>query len=277
MPNRLLAAVVVLSACVPRVAVAQPSSDWFYTQAGGLVGAAALFGLVRASSAACDIGCENDMPVGAEVYVAGVGAGIGVLAGLAVDRLRGDGEPAVAFQAGPILGRMTMRSPEFIGAADGAGATAAVQLSRFISVHAEYVSVNQTFMANPASIDPVVLANLVPAQSRAAGWARGVERSNLRWIFSELIGVHPPPWGRVRLELVGGLAVQASETFSYYDAEPGRYKVLNFAAPDLGAVVGGNVEMTVARHVVLVPMIRYYSGSDPGPSITYAIGALYRF
>ena len=59
-----------------------------------------------------------------------------------------------------------------------------------------------------------------------------------------MIGIHPRTWGRVRLELLGGIAVHANETFSYYDADdPGKYKVLNFAAPDLGAVFGANAEL----------------------------------
>ena len=73
--------------------------------------------------------------------------------------------------------------------------------------------------------------------------------------------------------------MHANETFSYYDADdPGKYKVLNFAAPDLGAVFGANAEIALARHVAVVPMVRYYSGHDPGPSVhVCAVGTLYRF
>jgi hypothetical protein len=97
-------------------------------------------------------------------------------------------------------------------------------------------------------------------------------------VFSEMIGVHPWIWGRLRLELLGGIAVHANETFSYYDADdPGKYMVLNFAAPDLGAVFGGNAQIAVTRHLAAVPMVRYHTRYDPGPSLSYAVGALYRF
>jgi hypothetical protein len=275
MPNRLLAAVVVMSVCVPRAAAGQPS-EWFYTQVGSLVGGAAFFGLTRVSAASCGIGCENDMPAGAELMAAGIGAGIGALAGFAADRL-GDGDPKISVGAGAVLTHMTMQSSQVEGAATAGGVVAILQLSRFLSVLGEYTATRGLFLARPGAIDPGVLANVVPDTSRRAGWSRGIERTRTNAVFSELIGIHPRPWGRVRLALLGGIAVHANETFSYYDADPGKYKVLNFAAPDLAAVFGGNAEIALARHVAVVPMVRYYRGHDPGPALSYAVGALYRF
>ncbi|HJU43942.1 MAG TPA: hypothetical protein VJ691_14040 [Vicinamibacterales bacterium] len=277
MPNRMLVIVVVVSAVIARPAEGQPSSDWFYTQVGGLVGGAALFGLVRMGAAACGVGCDNDMPVGAEVMMAGVGGGLGALAGFAVDRLRRGGDPVIALSVGPSANYMTMKSSQVGGAATGGGLVAALQLSRFVSFHGEYATTRGTFVARPGSIDSAVLANVMPATSRSAGWSRGIEQIRSSWMFSEMIGIHPWTWSRVRMELLGGVAIHAQEKFSYYDATPGTYKVLNFASPDLGAVFGANAEIAVARHLAVVPMVRYYTRLEPGPSMSYAVGALYRY
>jgi hypothetical protein len=294
MPNRLLVAAAFVSVLAPRLATGQPASDWLYTQAGGLIGGAVMIGLTRASVAACGVGCENDMPAGAELMLAGIGAGIGSLAGYAADRLRGDTDPVFSVRAGPVFNHMTMRSSLVHGAANGAGAMAVLQLSRYVTVHGEYTRMTGSFAARPGSIDPNVLANLVPATTRVAGRTRGVERSHVTSVFSELIGVHLPFGRHMQVGLLGGIAVQASETFSYYDAHvsggegtsedpmwtsavPGKFYLLNFASPDVGAVFGGSVDIFLSRQVAIVPMIRYYRGRDPGPAVSYAVGALYRF
>jgi hypothetical protein len=277
-PNRVLAVIALMTIFVPAPAAGQAASEWRYTQLGSLIGGAAGFGLIRVSAASCGIGCDNDLPPGAELLIAGIGAGVGALAGFAADRLRGDGDPAIAVGAGPVLTHMTMRSSQVEGAATAGGVVAVVRLSRFLSVHGEYIATRGLFTARPGSIDPDVLSNVVPATSRRAGRSRGIERTRATAVFSEMIGIHPRAWGRVRLELLGGIAVHANETFSYYDADvAGKYIVLNFAAPDLGAVLGGNAEIAVARHFAIVPMVRYYTRNNPGPSLSYAVGALYRF
>ena len=278
MPNRLLAVIALMSVCVPAPATGQTSSEWRYTTLGSLIGGAAGFGLIRISAEACGIGCDNDMPVGAELMIAGIGAGIGALTGFAADRLRGGGDTSISFGAGPIVTHMTIRSSQVEGAATAGGVVAVVQLSRFLSVHGEYTATRGLFVARPGAIDPHVLSNVVPPTSRRAGWSRGIERTRTSAVFSEMIGIHPRSWGRLRLELLGGIAVHANETFSYYNADdPGKYMVLNFAAPDLGAVFGGNAQVAVTRHLAVVPMVRYYTRNDPGPSLSYAVGALYRF
>jgi hypothetical protein len=278
MPNHLLAVIALMSISVPAPAAGQASSEWRYTQLGSLIGGAAGFGLIRVSAASCGIGCDNDMPPGAELVIAGIGAGVGALAGFAADRLRGDGDPAIAAGAGAILTHTTMRSSQVDGAATAGGVVAVLQLSRFLSAHGEYTAMRGLFMARPGAIDPDVLSNVVPATSRRASWSRGIERTLTTAVFSEMIGIHPRNWGRVRLELLGGIAVHANETFSYYDAdEPRKYMVLNFAAPDLGAVFGGNAQISVTRHFAVVPMVRYYTRNNPGPSLSYSVGALYRF
>ena len=288
--------IVVLCAAlaIPVSSAGQTASDWRYTQAGGLIGGAVMIGLTRASVAACGVGCDNDMPAGAELILAGIGAGIGSLAGYAADRLRGDTNPVFSVRAGPFFNHMAMRSSLVHGAANSAGAMAVLQLSRYFSVHGEYTWTKGSFAARPGSIDPTVLANIVPATARVAGWTRGVERSHVRSVFSELFGAHLPFGDRVQVELLAGIAVQASEAFEYYDAHetdgqgtsedpsrttavPGKYYLLNFASPDVGAAFGASVEIVVARRVALVPMVRYYRGRDPGPSVSYAVGALYRF
>lgn len=294
MANRLLVAAVFVSMLAPRLAAGQPASDWRYTQAGGLIGGAVMIGLTRASVAACGVGCDNDMSAGAELMLAGIGAGIGSLVGYAADRLHGDTDPVFSVRAGPVFNHMAMRSSVVHGAANGAGAIAVLQLSRYISVHGEYAWTKGSFAARPGSIDPAVLANIVPATARVAGRRRGVKRSQVTSVFSELIGVHLPFGDRVQVELLAGIAVQASESFDYYDAHetighgtsedpirttavPGKFYLLNFAAPDVGAAFGASVEIVVARRVALLPMVRYYRGREPGPSVTYAVGALYRF
>ena len=277
MANRLLVIVALVSLGAATPAVAQPSSEWHYTQIGSLVGGAAFFGLTQAGAAACGIGCENDMSTGAILAITGLGVGLGTLTGFAADVFLGDGPPVFALSGGPIFSYMTMPSANMAGSARGAGGTVAFQLSRWFSVHGEYTAMHGTFTARPGSIDPTVRANVVPATSRSAGWSRGVEHIRSQWMFSEMIGIHPWTWSRVRMEFLGGVAVQAKETFSYYDAGPGTYKVLNFASPDLSALVGANAEITVVRHLAVVPMIRYYAGHSPSPSMTYAVSARYRF
>ena len=294
MPNRLLAAFILTAILVPKLAEGQSAADWRYTQAGCLIGGAVMIGLTRASAAACGVGCDNDMPAGAELMLAGIGAGIGAMAGYAADRLRGDRDPVFALRAGPVVNHMAMRSSLVHGAATGAGAMAMLQLSRFVSIHGEYTWTNGSFAARPGTIDPNVLANVVPAAARVAGRTRGVERSNVTSVFSELIGVHLPLRDRVQVALLAGFAVQASETFTYFDAHvtsgsgssqnpirttavPGKFYLLNFEAPDVGAVFGASVDVVVARHVAIVPMVRYYRGRDPGPSLSYSVATLYRF
>ena len=103
-------------------------------------------------------------------------------------------------------------------------------------------------------------------------------------VFSELIGVAPWPWGRVRVEFLGGLGVEREETRDYYEAfdasskqVAGKYYVLNFESRALGLVLGMDAEISVARGLGVVPTVRWSMMGDPAGTTSYGIGVHWRF
>ena len=46
---------------------------------------------------------------------------------------------------------------------------------------------------------------------------------------------------------------------------------------DFGLVLGLDAEVAIVPHVAVVPMVRCSLMGDPGPAVTYGIGAQWRF
>lgn len=244
---------------------------------GALAGAGGMLALWTAAERSCGIGCERSGPAGASVLVGGFGAAIGSVVGLFADLDAGPlDRPGV--RAGPVYSHTAFRSTLVDGGAAAPGISAAVRLSPHISVHAEYTATNGRFLPAPGTIPPDVLANVVPAASRRAGRVELIENRRVSYVFSQLVGVHPRPWGPVRIALLAGLGVQGQENRNYYEADiAGKYHVLDFKTPEIGFVMGLDAEVAVARHIVIVPMLRYNAMGDPGPSMTYGAGVHWRF
>lgn len=244
---------------------------------GALAGAAGMVALWAAAANSCGKGCENDAPAAAALVVGAYGAAIGTLVGLVADLDAGPGDvPGV--RAGPIFSLTSFRSSELDGRAAAPGVAAALRLSPHISLHVEYTATDGHFTPAPGAVPEHVIQNLVPATSRWAGRAEWIQSRRVSYVFSQLIGVHPRPWGRLRLELLGGVGVQAQENRNYYETDvPGTYHVLDFESPEIGFVGGADVEIALTRHVVLVPMFRYNQMGDPGASLTYGGGVHWRF
>lgn len=136
-----------------------------------------------------------------------------------------------------------------------------------------------------------VLQNLVPASGRTAGRSPGLERRRVSYVFSELVGVHPSPWGRLRIEFLAGLGAQGSEDWGYYEAFqrtgqgtmnerieriPGKYIVLNSQTGETGLVLGLDADVAVVRGLAVVPMLRYNRMGDRS-SMAFGVGAHWRF
>lgn len=295
------------------VATYDPVKDG--VQRGALAGAGGLLVWLQMASNSCRTGCENDMPAWGPLAVAALGAGAGSFVGFLADREAGRSEvlfpPSVvsgqsrwvrtsrffparpSVRVGPVYSQTAFRSSLVQGSAAAPGFALAVQFSPHISAHIEYTA-SMRFYPTAGSVPDSVLQNIVPASDRTAGWSRGIESRRVSYVFSELVGVHPPPWGRVRVEFLGGLGVQGQEKRDYYDAYqttgrgtmsdpgrseriPGKYYVLNFESPEVGLVLGFDAEVAVVRGLAVVPMLRYNRMGDPAPSIAYGVGAHWRF
>jgi hypothetical protein len=107
-------------------------------------------------------------------------------------------------------------------------------------------------------------------------------------VFTELVGVRLVEAGRVRLDLLGGLGVQGEEERAYYDAYgqlvggrrepiPGKYYVLDFGSPEVGAVFGIDAEVTIVGGLSVVPTVRYRAMGQDSATFTYGAGAHWRF
>lgn len=299
---------------IATVAIHDPVSDG--TRNGALAGGGAMLAMMQAGWNACGIGCENDMPRAA-LFVAGAfGAGVGSALGFLVDRLDDRSEilyppPAStphssrrpvnrffparsSLRIGPLVAVTGFRSALVHGSSAAPGFAVAGQIAPYVSLHAEYTSRGPRFYPAAGSVPDSVLQNVVPATSRAAGFSHGIESRRVLSTFSELAGVHPPPWRRVRLEFLAGVSVQGREERDYYDAWrdlgqgtasdpfrheriPGKYYVLNFESPVSGLVYGIDAEIAATPRLVVVPTIRYTTTNDPGATIAFGIGAHWRF
>ena len=258
---------------------------------GALAGAGAAAALHIVEVSSCRIGCEYDLPGAAAIVQIGMGAAVGSLVGWIVDRTSDTPRRAIV-RVGPSVTHTTIAS--LAGGAAAPGISLAVQVSRFISLHAEYVRVDHTFGPAPGDVPDHILENIVPATTRMAGWSRGIESKHVSYTFSELVGFQFPGWGPVRVGLLGGVGLQSAVTRSYYDAWqqtgigtrenparvvqlPGKYYVLNFESPDPGVVLGIDAEIAIARGLVAVPMVRYHRVGDPGPSLKAGTAVQWKF
>ena len=254
---------------------------------GALLGAAAAMALGVAQMTSCDTGCDWSSTGGLLVGWALLGGGIGSMVGLAADYDTSlPGRPSVRFGVG--YTGTTMQSAALSGRAATPMFGLGVQLSRHVSVRVEYLPIDALFRAAPGAIPEDILNNIVVANSRRAGWSHGVESLRVDYILSELVGVGFEPWTRVRVELLGGLGVQGEEERSYYDAYtsavggasepiPGKYYVLEFVSPQIGAVVGIDAEVTIVGGLSVVPTLRYHAMGSPSASIAFGAGAHWRF
>jgi hypothetical protein len=127
------------------------------------------------------------------------------------------------------------------------------------------------------------LENLVPAPAnRAAGVPAGQESRRVGFILSELIGVSPRPFGRLRLEGLAGLGVVSHTDREYYPqslqgSPTGKYYALDFESPETGFVAGLDAEVAVVRGLTVVPSVRHYWFDDDLSSTSVGIGAAWRF
>jgi hypothetical protein len=266
------------------------------------------------ASHACGLGCENDLPSAMPFLVGGMGAGIGAAAGFLVDRFQDRSDtlfpasasrrkpdltrdrvfPTPSVRVGPAYRQILERSTALEGTAPSAGVDIAGQIAPYVSLHAEFMSAKKRFVPAAGAVPEIVLQNLVPASSRSAGWSRGIESRRLTFVYSELVGVHPPAWSRVRVELLAGITIIGRERSDYYDAYadygrgtiddphgavriPGKYYVLNFESPGAGFVYGADAQIAVKSGLELVPTVRYHHVSDPGPLLAYGVAARWRF
>ena len=263
---------------------------------GALIGAGGGVALFRAALNSCRKGCEAGAPMSLMLAGAALGAGLGSLVGFAADLDAGAAVRSDHFFSGrptPQIGVGYMHTSFVSRALDGSRATqaytAAVQLSPHLSVHVEYMPVDHVFTRSAGAVPGEILQNVIEATSRVAGRSHGIDSRRVSYMFSELVGIHPAPWGRMRVEFLAGLAVRGQENRDFYDAHratddrgrtepvPGKYYVLDFETPEIGVVLGADVEFKVMRHVIVVPTVRYYHMGDPAPSIAFGIGARLRF
>jgi hypothetical protein len=200
--------------------------------------------------------------------------------------------PAVRLEA--LYRHTTLRSALVHGAAPAAGFAIAGEIAPNVSLHAEYTAAQGAFYPPVGAVPAYILENVVPATTRTASWSRGVASRRVTFTFSELIGVHPPPIGRIRFELLAGLGVQGQEKRDYYDAFqasgrdtiddplrvtplPGRYYVLDFESPEVGFVYGIDAAIALSSGLSAVPTLRYHQWDDPAPMFAYGVGIQWRF
>jgi hypothetical protein len=244
---------------------------------GALVGAAGMLAVWTVGTKSCGVGCERSGPGAAGILVAALGAGIGSLVGLAADLDAGPGD-RLDMRAGPFYSQTVFRSALVDGRASAPGFAAVVRVSPHLSVHVEFTATDGRFTPALGTVPEEIIRNVVPAATRSAGRLEFIEDRRVTYVFSQLVGVHPRPWGRVRIEFLAGIGVQGQENRNYYEAPvPGTYHILDFKTPEVGLLFGVDAEIAVARRFVIVPMLRYNHMGDPGPSFTYGAGAHWRF
>ena len=280
---------------------------------GALGGAAAMVAWLEMGSRGCGLGCENDLPAIMPLLVGSVGAAAGSFVGFLIDRQSGadvlfptgmagaraargnrffPSRPSV--RIGPTYTSTSYRSDLVDGSSGGAGFVAAAQLLPMLSAHVEYSIVEDAFVSRAGTVPEAVLQNLVPSASRVAGQRRGLESRQVAFMFSELVGIRPPPWGRLRLEFLTGAGVRGQKNRDYYDAyrtvgsgtrdDParteaiaGKYSILDFESSEIGFVFGADAEVAMGKGLVLVPMVRYNRMGNPGATFSYGLGANWLF
>jgi hypothetical protein len=256
---------------------------------GAVIGALAGLALAVVQMKSCHVGCDWSSTPAVLTGWSMLGAGAGALVGLAADYDAGPAWPTgrPPMSAGVGWTSTALRSRDLTGRAVAPAFSLAVRLSPHISARAEYVRIGTSFVAAPGAIPEGVLGNVVETSSRLAGRSHGVESRRIAYVFTELVGVHPPPWGRVRLELLGGLGVQREEERAYFDAHrplpdgrtepiPGKYYVLDFGSPAVGFVVGADLEVTLVGGLSAVPAVRY-NAMGQSATLTWGVGARWRF
>lgn len=280
-----LCLIAAMLQAAPRVAAAQtpPPSDSIRDGAtrGALAGVAAGAAWMVFTGQACGRGCEmNAVPVFGLLTMAA-----GPVVGLIVDRANG--------RASVRLGGMVtrVRHASLNGDAVAPGGAIAVQLLPFFRLHAEFSRVNHTFDAPPGSVPDEVRANAVFGGPRIAGVSRGLHSNHVAYAFSELVGVPVPIRGRARVEILAGATLKKVRALEYYDAVeqtgsgttttvrriPGRYMILDFETPDVGAVVGIDAEIPIVGGLTAVPTIRYQRWERSGGAVSFGAGAHWRF
>jgi hypothetical protein len=272
---------------------------------GAAVGAAALAATALAQMKSCGIGCDWDSTPAIVLMSAALGAGGGALVGLAADYDAQHSE--VVYPAGSPGGPSTstfrnrhpvsigvsytatqVRAGALAGRADAPAFSASVRLSRHMTARAEYVPIAARYEARPGEVPDEVLGNLVEPLLRIAGRSYGLESRRVSYMFSQLIGVRPPSWRALQIELLGGIGIQGQEERAYYDAHrpldgggseqlAGKYYVLNFESPEVGFVGGVDASVALTPRLSVVPAIRYNALSGSAASVTYGVGAHWRF
>jgi hypothetical protein len=268
---------------------------------GTLIGLGVGYGMAVAATRGCGRGCVDNGAGGAVLLFSLLGGlGLGLIADASSSNefvlypIVGEAPPEPksfgkyfprrsSLRVGAFADARSTASATLDGSASGSGFAATYQAGPWINVHGEYTAINGRFVAKPGLVSEEVSSNVVPATARIAGWSRGIVSREPRFSFATLIGVQPRPFGRVRLELLGGVETVAVRRIDYYDAWtreariPGKYMALDFEVPDVGWVTGVDAEIAVARGFRIVPRFRYHAGTDPGPSTVFGLATTWRF
>lgn len=303
---RVLVAVLLVGLACPVLAAGQtaaraapaPPPPHHMLKVGAWLGGAVMVSHVAMDIRACGTGCELGSGVMVFAALAGtigarVGAGLGHMADkyAAADRASsGRGNrffpPRPTVRIGASASQLAFQSALVEGTAMAPGGSVVWQVSPYVSAHAEYSSANARFTAAPGSISQDVLDNIVAAPGRIAGRSFGIESRRAKYVYSQLIGIHPRPFGRVRVEFLAGLGVQAQENRNYYAESrtvdgarvtTEKYYVLDFQSPKSGVVMGIDAEVAVVPSFSIVPTFRYNRMGDPGATRMIGIGAHWRF
>ena len=285
---------------IARVVIDDAVADGIWR--GALVGAGGMLGIAGAHMKSCNEGCDWGSTTLIVAASAVLGSGAGAIVGVAADA---DARPVVLYPAetaapAPRTGfsrppvrlglsytATTPRTSSLRGRAMAPSFSGAVRLSPHISIHAEFVRLDTTFTAAPGAISDDVVSNIIPATTRVAGRSFGLESRRIPYIFTELVGFHAAPIGRLQIEILGGVSVQGQEERGYFDAYrvdaggrtqsvPGKYHVLDFASPETALVIGLDADVAITGRFSVIPTIRYHAAGDSS-AVTFGAGAHWRF
>lgn len=251
---------------------------------GAMVGGLGLFGWLNRAASLCGTGCENDMPAGAGLLMAGVGAGIGSLIGAAASigpdevlfpytARSGHRYPLVRVAAG--VGQGTFRSYAAAGHTATSTVSAGVMLSPRMSVQMEWTRLSRsTFLAPNAGLHDQIISGAVPAESVS----RQEEHSaRVPHHLAGLVGFHPKPWGRLQLGVLGGLSVQPRErlvfeSFKSPSNNTGQPRLRTYRSAVGGLVIGLDAQIAVTHGLAVVPYVRHDRGfgSRAGANVAWS-------